>query len=177
MKALKVGYVFVITTLLVLTITLGAAAFYPAPRLTSNLPNPPAFNTDYNSSEYKAEQARYDKESKTYQQQSRDVENARKVWSQNALIIALMAGVILLLIGALLVKINSILSVSIFFAAFILMVFGVTIISSFSDGGLFVSSSNLDLSLYKKIQFMIVTVGLCLGIWLGFTSLKQQLQS
>ena len=92
MKALKVGYIFVITTLVVLTITLGVAAFYPAPRRDYT---PPTYQTssgvvDYNSPEYKQQQKVYDEQMKKYNDQTKGIDDARKIWGQNALIIALI---------------------------------------------------------------------------------------
>lgn len=177
MKGLKTGYVFVITTLLTLSVVIGIVAFYPAPKRFDYPTYPQTSGLDYNSPEYKNQQKKYDADLKNYTEKNKDITSKVKIWGEKVFIINLLIGVVLLIIGMLLLNIVPLLGVAILFASFMLMVFGAGLTSLYADNTsipLLTTTSKVDLSLYKKIQFVILLIGTIIGAVLGIVKFKIQ---
>lgn len=172
MKALKTGYVFSLISLITLTIVIGIAAFYPAPKRYDYPQYPRSRATDFNSSEYKAQQDKYDQDLKDYQEQNKNIEAQRKIWGQTTLIISLLSGVFFLTLGVIISGFASMLGVGLIFSAFVLMIFGPGLASYYADSStipLFGSEPKVELQTYKMVQFGISLVGAILAGGLGFT--------
>lgn len=177
MKSLKIGYIFAMVALFVLTVILGIAAFYPAPKRYDYPQYPTRISSDFNSPEYQQQQRQYEEDLKNYQEKNKDVENQRKIWGQNTLIISLIAGAVMLLVGALLFSYSYFLSVSLLFGSFIMLVSGPGLASYYSDSttiSLFGTSPQIDLTRYKQIQFFIALTGSVIGAGLSFMLQKKE---
>lgn len=170
MKGFKTGYVFVMTALLVLTIAVGIAAFYPAPK-KYNYPTYPtsAGVVDYNSPEYKMRLEQYDKDQKAYQEANKKTEGQRRIWSQYTFIISLLGSLAFLIAGVMMINRSSLLGVSLLFASFILLVSWQALIGYYADSSYlsFGQEPDVDLSTYKQMQFGILLVGSILGVMFG----------
>lgn len=176
MKGLKTGYVFVITTLAVLSIFVGTVVFYPAPKRFDYPTYPQLSNLDYNSPEYKEKLKRYDEDYKNYKERNKDIETKRKIWGENVLIVDLSAAAILLIAGIILTSKFSLLGIALLFASFITAVFGPGFTSFYADNTvipLLGSQPAVDLSRYKQIQFAISLSATLVGAVLGFFKLRK----
>lgn len=166
MKAAKVGYIFVLTILLTFTTVLAIAAFYPAPKRYDYPVITPAFG-DFNSPEYKAQQEKYNQDLQNYQTKNKDVESQRKIWGENVFITCLAAAILMAILGLLLLKNMYFASVSLLFGSFTLLVFGPGLASYFSDSTtipIFGATTQVDVSMQKKIQFIIAAAGTLLAL-------------
>lgn len=172
MRAFKTGYVFVVVTLLVLTVVLGVAAYYPAPKRLASPEYPRLSNTsDYNSVEYQQSQREYQEKLDEYDEKNKDLQKNREIWGQRIFVICLVAGALLFVLGVFLAGFVTTLSVGLVFSAFVLIVFGTGLISIYADSPVspFLGSDpETDLSFYKQIQFGIVTLGALMGVGLSF---------
>ncbi|MBI2022211.1 hypothetical protein HYS93_05040 [Candidatus Daviesbacteria bacterium] len=179
MKGFKTAYVFVMVTLLSLTIALAVAAFYPAPKRYSYPEYPRTSSLDFNSPTYKAEQEKYQRDLEEYNQKNKKTEEQRRIWGQNTFNIALGSGLVLMILGLLLFRFAPMLSVSLLFAAFIVVLFGPGLMSYYAENTslpLFGSKSDVDLTGYKQIQFGISFAGVLIGSVLGFTNFTMDKQ-
>lgn len=175
-KGLRVGYVFVMVTLFTLVVAVGVAAFYPAPKRYEYPTFPTRASLDYNSSEYQAEQAKYQKDLDEYNDKNKDVESQRKIWGQQTFIISLIFGVVFLFLGMSGIAIAPVLGASLVFSAFILMMFGPGFISYYADSTtipLFKEPS-ISLTGYKVAQFFILLAGTAIGTLLGLAKLGER---
>lgn len=170
MRAFKTGYVLVIVTLLVLTIVLGVAAYYPAPKRIAYPAYPRVSSAnDYNSTQ--SVEAQYQKEVDEYEEKNKDLQKEREIWVQRIFIICLIAGALLFVAGVFLAGFATTLSIGLVFSSFVLMVFGTGLISIYGDSPvtpLLGSDPEADLSLYKHIQFAVVALGAVIGVGLSF---------
>ena len=165
MKAVQTGYVFVMITLLTLTVVLAIAAFYPAPK-RYNYPKSPSLATDFNSPEYQEQQKKYQQDLENYQQKNMDVENQRKIWGENNFITLLIVGAVMLGTGLFLINSMPLVSISLLFSAFIVIFFGSALTSYYADSttlSLLGGNSQVDLTRYKQIQFVIALIGTIFG--------------
>lgn len=173
MRAFKTGYVFVIVSLLVLTVVLGVAAYYPAPKRLASPDYPRISNaSDYNSVEYQESQREYQDKLDEYEKKNKDLQKNREIWGQRIFIVCLIAGALLFVIGVFLAGFATTLSIGLVFSAFVLMVFGTGLISVYADSPVspFLGSDpETDLSVYKQIQFAVVALGALVGVGLSFT--------
>ena len=177
MKAAKTGYVFTMVTLLTMTIVLAIAAFYPAPKRYTAPSYPRSAGFDTNSLMYQQQQRQYEQDSKLYEENNKTVDEQRQVWGQRVFIICLSMGGVLLAIGMWQTNMAPMLSTSMLFASFILMVFGSGLASYYADStsiALFGSSSKVDLTGYKQLQFAIALVGAVVGAALELSGLLKK---
>lgn len=179
MKGIRVGYTMVMTALLSLTMAVGIAAFYPAPKI-SERPKYPSLTTDYNSPQYQDEQRKYREESDMYEKKSDETRSQRKIWSQNTFAATLVFGVVMMVFGLLLVQASRVVSMSMMYAAFIVLVFGAGLATYHAEGSvssIFGVDTTTDLSRYKFVQFAILLAGSVAGLVLGFMGKLDEKQS
>lgn len=170
MKGIRVGYIMVMTALLSLTVAVGIAAFYPAPKLVERSKYP-SLSTDYNSPQYQEDQKRYQEESALYDKKNEETRAQRKIWGQNIFAATLMLGAVLLVLSLILAKSQRVVSASFVYAAFIVVVFGAGLASYHAEGSvssIFGVDTTTDLSRYKFGQFVILVTGSIVGLVLGF---------
>lgn len=170
MRGIRVGYIMVMAALLSLTVAVGIAAFYPAPKLVER-PKYPGLTTDYNSPQYQEEQKRYREESELYDKKNEEARSERKLWGQNIFTVTLVLGVVLLVLALLLARSQRIVSASFVYAAFIVVVFGAGLATYHAEGSvssLFGVDTTADLSRYKFTQFAILFSGSVAGLVMGF---------
>lgn len=176
MKGLKTGYVFVITTLTVLSIVVGTVAFYPSPKRFDYPSYPRLGEIDYDAPEYKNQLKEYNEDIKKYEESNKDIEAKLKIWGENAFIVNLVAATILLIAGLLLIYQFTLLAIALLFTAFVIAVFGSALTNFYADNTTipFLSSKTpVDLSRYKQIQFAISLFGTIIGAVLGFLKLRK----
>lgn len=171
MKGLKTGYVMVMAALLSLTVAVGIAAFYPAPKISERPKYPSLSGPNYNSPEYLEEEKKYQQGLESYEESNKKAQIQRKVWGQNTFAATLVFGVAMLVLGLLLAQTSRIVSASMMYAAFIIVVFGAALATYHAEGSvssIFGIDTTTDLSLHKFTQFGILLAGSVAGLVLGF---------
>lgn len=167
----------VMTAMLSLLVAVGVAAFYPAPKIAERPKYPSGLSLDYNSPDYQTQQKQYQEDSKAYEEKSKENMTQRKIWGQNTFAVTLVAGAVMLVLAMLLARTAGVVSKSLMYSAFIVVVFGAALATYHAEGSvssIFGVDTTVDLSKYKFTQFAILLAGSVAGLVLGFMGMLEE---